>query len=132
MLRLTKKTEYSLLALQYMAARFGHVTTAKEISEAYGISFELVAKQLQILQKNGFIQSFQGPTGGYIFLRAPGTISLADVIYTCEGKPEIVECADNAEHECACQQTCTIKTPMQIIQKRLEETFQSMTIAEMI
>ena len=64
MFKLSKKTEYGILALQHMAgAEAGRVSTVKEMSEAFNISQPLLAKICQQLVKNNIIASVQGSRG---------------------------------------------------------------------
>ena len=52
MLRLTKKADYGLMALKYLAEqRDGSAHSAKDIAEAYHIPPQLLAKILQTLAK---------------------------------------------------------------------------------
>ena len=132
MIRLSKKSEYALIALQYIASSKGRVVSAKEIAEHYGISFEFVAKTLQILMRQKLIASQQGASGGYVLLKLPTEISVAHVIEAIEGKPHIVECCgEHQQDSCSMHGRCTIKTPMGILQRRLDEVLASMTIAQM-
>ena len=72
MLKLSKKSEYALMAARYMAIKnHGSAVTAKEIADNYKISFELVAKVLQSLAKNNIAISFQGVKGGYSLRQNP-------------------------------------------------------------
>ena len=54
MLKLTKKADYGLIALKYLAE---HPETpalsAKDIADAYGIPAQLLAKILQLMTKKG-------------------------------------------------------------------------------
>lgn len=131
MLRLSKKVEYGLLALQYMASKADTVVSAKEIAEQFDISFEFLAKTIQRLSKSGFIQSYQGVRGGYVLAREAQSITVIDVIEAIEGKPVIVECIDSGE-DCGCQVSskCTIKSPMHKIQDMIDTLLQSVTVAD--
>lgn len=132
MLRLSKKSEYALIALQYIALHKGRVVSAKEIAEHYGISFEFVAKTLQALMRQKFIASQQGASGGYVLLLPPSEISVAQIIEAVEGKTHIVECCgEHGSSNCSMQGSCTIKTPMSILQRRIDEVLASMTIHQM-
>ncbi len=133
MLRLSKRIEYGLLAVQYIAVRRGEIVRAKEIAEWYGISFELVAKVLHALSKSRITVSHQGTQGGYTLARTADLITIADVITGVEGKQNIVDCAVN-DIDCCCVafNNCTIRKPMQALQKRIDALFHSMTIAETI
>jgi len=66
MLRLTKKADYGLMALKYLAE---HPETpsvsAKDIADTYGIPAQLLAKVLQRLAKVGLLKSHAGMNGGY-------------------------------------------------------------------
>ena len=61
MLKLTKKADYGLMALKYLAE---HPETpalsAKDIADAYGIPAQLLAKILQQLTKSGLLRSTAG------------------------------------------------------------------------
>ena len=133
MLRLSKKAEYGLMAMQYIAARPGTVVSAKEIAEEYDVSFDLLSKVLQLLMRRDIIQSYKGVNGGYVMLLHPSSVSVADVIRAIEGKSALVQCSDDDEN-CSCRhyQGCTIRTPMQKIQDRIDRVLASMTIAEMM
>lgn len=136
MLRFTKKTEYALLSLQYIAAKQGSLVSAKEIAESIGVSFEIIAKVLHLLGKSGITQSIQGAQGGYLLQRSPSLISLSDVISAIEGKSsQLVECVasdDMEEQSCSCNvySNCTIKDPMTVIQKKMDEMLTSITIQD--
>lgn len=71
MLRFTKKTEYALLSLQYIASKDGMLVSAKEIAESIGISFEIIAKVLHLLGRSGITQSIQGAQGVICFKDHP-------------------------------------------------------------
>ncbi|MCU0426379.1 MAG: Rrf2 family transcriptional regulator [Candidatus Kapabacteria bacterium] len=132
MIRLSKKSEYALIALQYIAINTGRLVSAKEIAEHYGISFEFVAKTLQILMKNKLVVSQQGATGGYALLRLPQEISIAQVIEAIEGKSQIVECCgESGGDSCSMHGRCTIKTPMGILQRRIDEVLSSITVHQL-
>jgi Rrf2 family protein len=120
------------MAVQYIASCDGRVVSAKEIAEKYDISFEFVSKALQALMRGKFIASQQGAGGGYIMLRSPSTISVAEILEAIEGKPTLVECCgEHGEGTCSMHDRCTIRTPMAMIQQRLNEVLMSMSIAQM-
>ena len=63
MLKLTKKSDYGLIALRHLAADPSKQTaTAKEIADAYHIPPPLLAKVLQKLTKDGFLRTHPGLT----------------------------------------------------------------------
>ena len=71
MLKLSKKSEYALMAVRYLAINSaGKYSTAKEISEFYNIPYELASKVLQQLVRKNVISSYQGIRGGYTLLKS--------------------------------------------------------------
>jgi Rrf2 family protein len=72
MLRFTKRADYGLMAIHYIAIHddLGAVS-AKRIAEEFAIPQELLAKILQRLAKQGLIVSQNGPKGGYVLSRRP-------------------------------------------------------------
>lgn len=135
MLKFTKKTEYALMAVRYMAlSENGNCVTAREIANSYNISYELVAKVLQILAKQGIIISYQGVKGGYILAREADKISLAEIIKSVEPGYEITDCLRNGfnEDSCASFNCCKIKNPLSEIQKRIDKIFIETKIKELI
>ncbi len=133
MYRLSKKIEYALLAMQYIASNDNRKISAKEMSEKLNISFEFLSKTLQMLMKNGLVESHQGIRGGYTLAREPEDISVADVIHSLESKTGIVECMDDEKDDDNCGRAdhCTIRTPIAHIQRKVNDVFKSTSIAEL-
>ena len=102
MVRLSKKVEYGLIAIRHVATKErGDLVTAKEISDAYGIPFELLAKVLQRLTKAGLILSTQGVHGGYALARPAEEIAVSTIINAIEGtRPVIARCLSEGPQSC--------------------------------
>jgi Rrf2 family protein len=133
MLRLSKRVEYALLAVQCMAADPHVLVSAKDVADRFGISFTLVAKVLQQLAVAGYVRSIRGVNGGYSLAVPAERVSIADVIEAIEGKPSaIVDCHDSDDNDCIAASCCTIRQPLGILQERIAATFASMTIAELV
>lgn len=131
MLRLTKKSEYGLIALRHMLNQpDGTVTSAKEISKHYNIPAEAMAKILQVLARKGMIVSSQGARGGYILGRDAQKISLSDIIETIEGPFGIVDCMSDVDCECVQMDTCNISEPFRIIQKQFKLFLSGISLAD--
>src|SRR2546427_13210031 len=79
MLRFTKRADYGLMAIHYIAINdeLGAVST-KRIAEEFGIPPELLAKILQRLAKRRLIVSQNGPKGGYGLSPHPSNITVGE------------------------------------------------------
>ena len=132
MLKLSKKTDYALMAIQYMASQGAdRVVNTKEIAEEYKIPVELLAKVLQKLGKKGLITSQNGPKGGYILAKSPDSISVLSIIQAIEGHLGITECYHNEDSHCMQMARCNIRTPLRNIQNSIYGLLDSMSIEDM-
>jgi Rrf2 family protein len=135
MLRLSKKVEYGIIAIRHIASQYMHgtVTTAKEISDTYDISYELLAKVLQKLARKGLISSYHGVHGGYTLARNANAISISSIISAIEGfTPAITQCISENSGKCEIFESCTIKNPLGKIQHNINEVFEKMMLSEIV
>src|SRR5256885_13596276 len=96
MLRFTKRADYGLMAIHYIAVHDGlGAVSAKRIAEEFGIPPELLAKVLQRLAKRRLIVSQNGPKGGYVLARHSNEITVGEVGRALEGPISIVSCLDH-------------------------------------
>ena len=65
MLVLSKKTDYALVSLAYLAERRGRIASAREIAEAAGLPAALLMQILKTLHQHGILRSTRGVKGGY-------------------------------------------------------------------
>lgn len=132
MLKFSRKTDYGLIALRHMASkRDSEVSSAREIAEQYGISYELVSKILQKLKKHGFIDSVQGVAGGYRIAQQPTDVRLFDFLEILEGPLAMVECARDDEGQPCPVNGCNIMTPMQELNRKIMTVLQQTTLGDL-
>jgi len=86
MFRFSKKIDYALLGLQYLASpgESGDVS-ARAIAARFEIPLELLSKILQRLARCGLITAHKGVHGGYRLARSLDDISIADVAQAVDG-----------------------------------------------
>ena len=131
MLSLSKKADYALLALSYLAhSEAGRAVNTKEIAEQYSIPGELLAKILQRLAKAQLVVSTPGPTGGYRLARAPETISIGSVVAAIDGAPAITQCMKADGNACGQHDRCTVRLPLARINTRILQMLELISIAE--
>jgi Rrf2 family protein len=133
MLKLSKKTEYALMAVKYIALRNnGNCISAKEIAENYSIPFELLAKILQKLSKHEIIKSSQGVKGGYSLSKSPDYINLIEIINAVEPNYRLTDCMkeNSSEIDCSHYNCCQIKDPLAKIHNEIDKIFRNTTLRE--
>ncbi|MDP2318737.1 MAG: Rrf2 family transcriptional regulator [Acidobacteriota bacterium] len=132
MLRLSKKSDYALLAMKHLATRpdGSGSSSAREISESYDIPLELLAKVLQRMVRARLLVSVQGTRGGYRLGRPAATISVADVIQSVDGPVTVTACSDD-DHTCDQYTKCNIRDPLWKIKNRILDALNTVSVAEM-
>lgn len=120
MLKLSKKTEYAIIALMAMTnSKDDKLYTSKELSQKHNIPPELMGKVMQSLAKNNLIISHQGVKGGYQLTADLSAINIISVITAVEGPLQVVDCVSIDECDCNQLSSCNIKGPMEMIQNEL-------------
>lgn len=131
MLKLTKKADYGLMALKYLAE---HPETtamsAKDIADAYGIPAQLLAKILQKLTKSGLLKSHAGMNGGYALARDAREISAYEVIHSIDGPFFITSCTKGTKG-CELTPSCTIKEPLARVNETIAGVLRSISIHDL-
>ncbi len=131
MLRLSKKADYALLAMRYLAAHADRgAVSAREVAEAYHIPAELLAKVLQRLVRAGLLESHQGIRGGYGLARRAERISIAEVIQTIDGPFTVTACSED-DHSCDQYEKCNIRDPLWRIKDRIVTELSASSVAEL-
>jgi Rrf2 family protein len=133
MFSFTKRADYALLALGYLASHGADERTrlvnSKEIAEHYRIPVELLAKIMQILARRKLVASLSGPTGGYRLLRSPESISVAEVVDIIDGPMSIIHCTSAANVACEQWGACIIRGPLSFIEDRMRGLLEGITVA---
>src|SRR3989475_12192066 len=121
MLRFTKRADYGLMAMHYIAAHGdeGAVST-KRIAEEFHIPAELLAKILQRLAKSRLITAHNGPKGGYELTRRPDAITVGQVVRALEGPIKIVSCMNDGD-DGPQDSSCKLRRPVQNIQTNISQ-----------
>jgi Rrf2 family protein len=131
MLRLSKKTDYALLAMRHLAANADRgAVSARELAESYDIPPELLAKVLQKLVRGKLLESQQGIRGGYALARPATTMSVADVIQSVDGPLMVTACSED-DHSCDQYAKCNIRDPLWRIKDRIVAALASTSVAEL-
>ncbi len=134
MLRLTKKADYSLIALKHFASRSvqsAEALSAKEVADRCGIPLPILSKLLQKLGKSGFLVSAHGTNGGYRLARDPRLISALEVIRAIDGPIVLANCFTH-DSFCGHASRCTVRKPLRRIHEGILRLLNSVSIQDML
>ena len=132
MLRLTKRSEYGIMAMKYIAERDNPGScSAREIAEWFNIPPEILAKVMQKLVKSGLLESHQGKKGGYTLLKTPPMISIGDIIMAIEDSISVVDCSTEKGLSCDQIGVCSIHNPMIKIHRDITNYFSNIALSDL-
>ncbi len=104
MFRITRKADYAVFILSFLARRAAEegpdaLVSAQELASFSALNKSLVANLLKDLNRAGFLSSVRGARGGYRLDRPANRINLLEILRTVEGPFTFVECAQGGGPE---------------------------------
>ncbi|MDM4770981.1 SUF system Fe-S cluster assembly regulator [Solimonas sp. SE-A11] len=130
MLKLSKLADYATVVMTLIAAEPARVHTGVELAERSHIPAPTVAKLLKTLTKGGLLESSRGAHGGYRLVRAPGLISVAEVIRALEGPIGITECSIH-EGSCGLESQCGTRHGWRLINTAIRQALEAVTLDQL-
>ncbi|MDR2467694.1 MAG: Rrf2 family transcriptional regulator [Spirochaetaceae bacterium] len=131
MMRISTKGRYSLIALLYIALlKKGNYASAREISDATGISEGYLEQLFIALRKSGIIQGVRGPQGGYFLERDANYIAVGEILRSVEGSLSPTECVNS--RSCPNEQTCSSRQTWDNLNEGIRSFVDSITLADLV
>lgn len=132
MFRVSREVDLGIVLLVRMTGREPReIVTARELAEETEISLPMTSKVLKGLSRSGLLISHLGARGGYTLARAPEEISVADILVALEGPIALTNCIEPGLRDCAHEDVCCAKGNWQLINQKIQETLDAITLAEM-
>jgi Rrf2 family protein len=129
MLKLTRKTEYALISLRHLrVVGVDTIVSTKDIATRYNIPQPLLAKILQELSRQDFIEPIQGPKGGYKLKVKLDNITMTQFFEMMEGPLGLMDCYFDSN--CELLDSCNIRTPINQLNESMRTMFDNMTLSD--
>ena len=133
MLKISRKVEYALMALQYMRGQqAGQVVSAKDLCATYQVAFPVLSKVLQNLAAAGVLRSEQGAHGGYQLARPLTDVTFGELSEAVLGPMQFSYCLHRDRVRCQLAECCNVISPVVRLSNRIEELFHSMSLEELL
>jgi len=129
MIKVSKKSQYGLRAMVLLAKshKSKKVCSTKTISKKEGIPFDFLEKIISQLEKAKLVNGKKGVLGGYVLVKAPGKISVNDIVSVLEKNKKTVDCSC-----CGRKSNCLTKNVWARVNIALNKTLKSITLADLI
>ena len=131
---LSTKGRYGLKAMFELGLHHGSgPVPLKVIAEKQRIPENYLEQLIAILRKAGLVRSVRGAQGGYMLMKQPENISVADVLLTLEGPMAPSECVlDSENSSCDNAEKCVTRTVWEKILISIHDVIDTMTLQDMI
>lgn len=130
MFKFSKKVEYALISLNHINRNEScDPISVRQISDAYNIPYELLAKILQKLSKFNILDSIKGPKGGYKLKDKYNKLTLIEFIEILEGPFGVAGCL--VDIECEQLSNCNIIKPLDKINSKIYQVFNDIKLNQL-
>lgn len=139
MLKITKKVEYALMALKFMADKSQtsqetdgiSLTSAREICDEFNMPFDTTAKVMQLMNNQEILKSVKGIKGGYSLNKDLSEITYMNLVRLIEGKSVGRICVTD-KGTCELYNKCNIVTPVERLNRKLNVFLEGLTLADLL
>ncbi|MBC2604691.1 RrF2 family transcriptional regulator [Pelagicoccus albus] len=131
-MELTKFSDYSLRTLIYLGINEERVVPLLEISEAYSISRNTLAKISNFLSQHEVIISSRGNQGGVRLAKAAEDINIGTLVRKTESHIPLVECFASDGGSCCINKCCTLKGVLRSAENAFYKELEKYSLADLI
>ena len=132
---LSKKAQYGLKALDYLAEKYGDGTVLiADIAEKKSIPIKFLESILLLLKQHNILQSKKGKGGGYYLTEHPKKTSIASVVRIIGGPIALLPCASlNFYEKCGdCnEETFGLRRTMTIVRDATLKVLEKKTLLDL-
>lgn len=130
-MKVSTKGKYAVLAAYELALNYQKLPlTIKAISDTQQIPKQYLDQLMKMLRENGVVDSTRGAKGGYKLSRAPGEITVGQVIRAVEEPTIPVECSSGEKcGKCDC---CVANVLWDKIANSISSVIDSETLEDML
>ncbi len=130
-MKLSTKGRYGLMAMYRLMENYGKgPVSIRDIANSENLSEAYLEQLFILLKKAKLIESKRGANGGYILSKDPDQIKIGQIINALEGDMELSCCTKDTN--CPKQVECPTKDILDVVQMKIQNVLDSMTLKDMI
>ena len=124
-MKISQKLEYACRALAQLAKYHDGrtLTRLEDLAQREAVSGNFLVQILNDLRRAGLVESRRGKSGGYLLGRAPGTISLRNVIEAVD--PALLQCSVTRDGDSG----PAVRRAWEQISRDLQKSMEQITVA---
>lgn len=131
-MQFTKAEEYGMQGVLHLAnIGQGKVTPLSVISNAREIPEKFLAKIFQALSRSGILRSHRGVRGGFTLAKAPGDITVKDVLESIQGPFHLTKCIADPDC-CSRSNQCAMRDLLATAEKQMLDVFVGHTLEDLV
>ncbi len=128
---ITREADYAIrVALCLAAQPKGRHVSAAEISETMFLPYRFARKIIGSLRGAGLVGASRGKNGGVYLLKAPGKISVYDILDIFDPKSLLFNRCHMEKSFCQRKRSCRVHSKMESVQERLNATLRKISLAD--
>jgi Rrf2 family protein len=135
-MKISARDEYACSAVLELALNYDAESPVRvqDIAERQGIPMKFLFQIMQILKRVDIVRSRRGTEGGYTLSRAPGQITVGDVLRAVSGPFVQLSCLDsgNFADDCGKQTTCQFKPIWVDVDRAIGNVLNNITFEELV
>ena len=128
---LTRKTDYAIRAIVYLARSSKDVVSSAELENTLKLPRPFIRKILSLLKRKRILKSTQGAGGGFTLSLPPEKIFLVDLMKIFQVKVSLSECLFKKKI-CPDIKTCPLRGKIKDIEGLVNQELESVTIATLL
>lgn len=143
MFKLSRRSEYALIAIQHIARNEAAAVAANEnpptcrvsvaaMADSEQIPRQLLAKVMQQLKRAGIARSVKGVGGGYELAKPLDEVMFVEVIAPFEDQVGLVDCAADEATPCTRGDCCNLQSPIKNLNSFLIGQLRNVTMADFL
>lgn len=128
---ITRDTDYAIRALCLIAKNKNKLIITTDLVKKTKIPRPFLRKILQILNKNGILNSYKGSGGGFVLAILPERIYLIDLIKIFQGPLQLNECLFKKKI-CPNRRACILRKKINAIEEQTISQLKNITIGSLL
>ena len=127
---ISQTAEYALRVIVYLASQNGVPATTHQLALVTRVPEGYLSKVIQSLSRAGLLRSQRGLHGGSVLTRAPGDVTIHDVIEAVDPIKRIRSCPLNLKSHGSA--LCPLHRRLDSAMEQVEQAFRETTIADLL